>query len=184
MGYMLSSLGKLPIEEDVEFYIFVINGGWRGGLAEIISQNFEGIARDIGPQAVIAKGFEGPFWSAEIFEKYLGEKYTALFRFLPALLITDSHPERLKPESMRLLIPLQEVEERFGNFDHFFSSLIRFVRDNDTEFLERFKDGTNMSDEALEIVELKPNLFGIGINLNHVIKKIRNSRKEFDGDIR
>jgi len=30
MGYMLSSLGKLPIEEDVEFYIFVINGGWRG----------------------------------------------------------------------------------------------------------------------------------------------------------
>ena len=26
MGYMLNSLGSLPIDEDVKFYIFVING--------------------------------------------------------------------------------------------------------------------------------------------------------------
>jgi hypothetical protein len=183
MGYMLSSLGKLPIEEDVEFYIFVINGGWRGGPTEIISQNFERIARDIGPQTVIAKGFEEPFWSDEICEKYLGKKHTALFSFLPALLITDSHPERLKPESMRLLIPLREVKNRFGTFDQFFSSLIRFVRHKDTEFLERFEDGTNMSDEALKIVELKPNFFGIGVNLNRLIKKFMNRSKKFGGNI-
>lgn len=176
MGYMLSSLGNLPIEEDVEFYIFVVNGGWQGGLTEIIFHNFEKIARDIGPQAVIAKGFEETFWPQEIAEKYLGKTYTALFRFLPALLITDSHPEKLKPESMRLLIPLEGVEERFGTFDQFFSSLIRFVRHEDTEFLEKFKDGTNMSHEALEIVELKPNFFGVGINLNRLIGKFMNRR--------
>ena len=183
MGYMISSLGKLPIEEDVEFYIFVINGGWRGGPTGIISQNFERIARDIGPQAVIAKGFEGTSWSNEICEKYLGKKHTVLFSFLPALLITDSHPERLKPESMRLLMPLREVEDWFGTFDQFFSSLIRFVRHKDTEFLKRFKDGTNMSDEALKIVELKPNFFGIGVNLNRLIKKFMNRRKKFGDDI-
>ena len=155
-----------------------------GGPTEIISKNFKTIARDIGHQAVIAKGFEEPFWSAEIFEKYLGKKYTALFRFLPALLITDSHPERLKPESMRLLIPLQGVEKRFGTFDHFFSSLIRFVKHKDTEFLDRFKDGTNMSHEALEIVELRPNFFGVGINLNRLIEIFMNRRKKFGRRLR
>lgn len=183
MGYILSSLGRLPIEEDVDFYIFLIDSGWYGGLTEIILQNFEKIAEDIGPRAVIAKGFKKQSWSDEICEKYFGKKYTTLSKFLPALLITDSHPKRLKSESMRLLIPIHEVKSHFGTFDLFFSLLTSFVRDKDPEFLERFKNGTNMSEEDLNILILEPNVFGIGLNVKNLIKKILNWRKKLKEDI-
>jgi hypothetical protein len=52
MAYMLSSLAELPVDSDVNFYIFVINGGWSGGTSEIIERNFARIAQEIGPNAV------------------------------------------------------------------------------------------------------------------------------------
>ena len=44
MGYMLSSLAKLPLDSDIDLYIFVINGGWRGGAQDLIEQNFARLA--------------------------------------------------------------------------------------------------------------------------------------------
>lgn len=40
MGYLLNSLGSLPVDDEVRFYIFVINGQWQEPLYEMIEQNF------------------------------------------------------------------------------------------------------------------------------------------------
>ena len=95
MGYQLTSLGNLPVLPDIDLYIFVVDGNWRGGRLEILEDNFSEIARAIGPKAIIAKGFEESLWSEELCRRYLGEEYDAIFPHLPALLITNAHPEKL-----------------------------------------------------------------------------------------
>lgn len=174
MGYQLTSLGNLPIEEDVTLYIFVINGNWLGGRYDVLEQNFSEIARAIGPNAVIAKGFEESLWSEELCQKYLGRDYSELFDLLPALLLAEDHPETLEEGSLRLLISLKNAEDEFGDLESFFRALTRFARDRDATFLDRFKDQRDWLQEGNSIIDLKPNFFGIGVNLNEFIRKIRS----------
>jgi hypothetical protein len=102
MGYMLNSLGELPIDEDVSFYIFVIKlGQWDEPLYDMIERNFESVARDIGSHAVIAKGLDPREFYGEVTTRYLGENHAKYFDLLPALLITDVHPDRLEESSLR-----------------------------------------------------------------------------------
>ncbi len=176
MGYMLSSLGNLPIEEDVTLYIFVMNRGFKGGRYEAIEQNFVEIARRIGPNAVIAKGFEENVWSDELARKYLGKNYQEVFGLLPALLITDSHPYRLTDDSLRLLIPLKEAEARFGDLDAFFRALTEFATNRDPGFLELFVEEKDYLAEANRIFDVKPNICGIGINLNALVDRLRGTQ--------
>ena len=89
MGYLLNSLGNLPVDDDVKFYIFVINGQYQEPLYGMIEQNFSSIARSIGKHAVIAKGLNPVEWSGDIAEKYLGKDHNDYCMLLPALLVTD-----------------------------------------------------------------------------------------------
>jgi hypothetical protein len=180
MGYLLSSLAQLPIESNVNFYIFVINGGWSGGYYEIIERNFAHVAKVIGPMSVIAKGFDEE-WSTQVAEKYLGQDHSAMSHLLPALLITDTHPEQLSEESMRILVPLNMVEE-FGGVDKFFTLLARFVRDRDPQFLSLFqeveKPKENIIEAGASMLELKPNICGIGFNINEVIRRLSQRKQK------
>ncbi|GKT11644.1 MAG: hypothetical protein ISEC1_P0611 [Thiomicrorhabdus sp.] len=173
MGYMLNSLGNLPIEDDIEVYIFVVNGNWQGGFYDLIEKNFSNIARKIGSNAIIAKGLDQEQWTNEVAEKYFGENAGQLFQALPALLLTSDHPENISKESYKLIVPLRDVESRFGDWDVFFKSLTKLAQGDDTEFLERFEDVEDLIDKGNSVIELKPNFFGIGINLNALIAKVR-----------
>lgn len=172
MGFMLSALGNLPIDENIELYVFVINGSWRGGPYELIEQNFSNIAKNIGPKAVIAKGFDSESWSTQVARKYFGKNHSELFNAIPALLITDAHPEKLNDKSLRLIVPLRDVEKRFGDWDTFFRLLSQFAIYKDVEFLKKFEDTSSLLKEGNKYLELKPNIFGIGINLNAIIERL------------
>jgi hypothetical protein len=174
MGYMLNSLGNLPIDDNISLYIFVVNGGWRGGLYDIIEKNFSNIAQKIGPRAVIAKGFDSEVWSSQVAEKYFGKRHNELFDALPALVLTDAHPNNLNERSFRLIIPLRDVESRFKDWDTFFRSLSKFATDKDPGFLHRFQDAEDIISSGNRIIELKPNFFGLGVNLNALIERLRN----------
>ena len=40
MGYALNELANLPVDENVHFYIFVVNGQYREPLYGMMQQNF------------------------------------------------------------------------------------------------------------------------------------------------
>lgn len=63
MGYMLSSVGNLPLDENIDLYIFVVNGQWLGEPYETIDRNFSKLAKRIGERAVIVKGLESQAWT-------------------------------------------------------------------------------------------------------------------------
>lgn len=118
-------------------------------------------------------GFNHTNWTDEVGKKYLGKEYFEFFRFLPALLLTDSHPNNLTEKSTRILIPLSRVREKFGNIETFIGMLTRYIRTQDPNLIERFQfeEKRDLKKDANDIFDLKPNFLGIGINLNALIEK-------------
>jgi hypothetical protein len=168
MGYLLNSLGNLPVDDDVKFYIFVINGQWREPLYEIVEQNFSSVARSIGKEAVIAKGLNPVEWSNEVAARYLQDNYGNYSSLLPALLVTNAHPEKLSEKSLILLVPLKDVESRFGGWNIFFGLLSDFVQFKSDEFLTRFHKKEDALEIANKIINIKPGAFGLSLNVNEL----------------
>jgi hypothetical protein len=71
MGYVLNELTNLPVDENVHFYIFVVNGQYQEPLYKIIQENFVNIARSIGNNAVIAIGSDPQSFTTSVARKYL-----------------------------------------------------------------------------------------------------------------
>lgn len=172
MGYVLNDLANLPIDDNVHFYIFVVNGQYREPLYEMMEQNFTKIAAAIGSHAVIAVGTNPKQFTTTVAKAYLGEGHSdpGFARLLPALLITNEHPERLTKDSMRLVVPLADAEKRMGGWHQFFDALGRFARAEDDDFLRRFENRQDFLNAADRIVELKPGMFGISVNINELLK--------------
>src|SRR5436190_24238658 len=108
MGYALNELANLPVDENVHFYIFVVNGQHREPLYEMMQQNFIAVAHSIGSNAVIAVGTNPASFTTQVARKYLGKGNTddSIISILPALIITNAHPEKLTKDSVRLGVPL------------------------------------------------------------------------------
>jgi hypothetical protein len=134
-------------------------------LYDIIDRNFPQLAASLGARAVIARGTQPAAFSSDVAQKYLGKDHDELFRLIPALLITNAHPNELTEESLRLVVPLRDAEDRFQSWPHFFKELSDFVQGKNDEFLERFQDEESVMDVANRVVTLNPTVFGCGINL-------------------
>lgn len=183
MGYALISVAELPLEEDVNMYIFVLaDGSWYGDLSEIVNKNFDEMARSIGSKAIIVKGLVANYFPEEVRRRYFGDAQKFFWSGgVPALLITDAHPDTLRPESLRLFVPLVKVKDLFGSFDAFFDSLAAFARRENDEFLEKFEDANSFLDESLKVLHLKPNVFGFGLNISAFVELIRRRRRRLKG---
>jgi hypothetical protein len=171
MGYYLNKLANLPVAEDVSIYVFVINGQYKGKYFEAIERNFPDVARDLGDHGVIARGFD-EFFSDEVCKLYLGRSIGTMWDVLPAILVTDSHPDKVTEKSMRVLIPIREAEKQFGDLDVFFRGLAQFCRNRSTTFLDKLEQNDDWFDKADKIVKLSPGFMGMSVNLNEFVRRV------------
>lgn len=176
MGYYLNSLGNLPLSDDVRFYFFVINGRFREPLIKIMEENFTAIARDIGGKAVIGIGLDPKAFSDEVGHAYIGDDFPAYFPLLPALLVTDAHPEQLAKNSMRLLVPLADVENRFGGWNQFFKLLGELARGENMAFMDAFKSKEDAFDKVKRVFVVEPGAFGVKISVNEALDRRRRGQ--------
>ncbi len=178
MGYILNELANLPVDDNVHFYIFVVNGQFREPLYEMVERNFMEIAREIGSHAVIASGTDKKGFTTSIARKYLGEGNSdaSFLKMLPALLITNDHPDKLRNDSLRLIVPLRDAESRFGGWHHFFALLSSFARGESDEFVKKFEQKENLLDAANKVINLKPGFFGISLNINELVERWQKSK--------
>ncbi len=88
-----------------------MNGRWSGEFNDLIERNFSALAKQIGPNSVIAKGFEPEAWSDQVCSKYLGKNTKTMIDVLPALLLTDSHPGRINEKIAFAEFEVEKVAE-------------------------------------------------------------------------
>jgi len=171
MGYYLNKLANLPVAEGVLIYVFVINGQYKGKYFEAIERNFPDVARDLGDHGVIARGFDEEF-SDEVCKRYLGKSIETMWDVLPAILVTDAHPDQITEKTLRLFIPIREAEKRFGDLDVFFRGLAQFCRMRSTTFLDKLEQMDDWFDKADQVVKLAPGFMGMSVNLNEFMRRV------------
>jgi hypothetical protein len=176
VGYYLNELGNLPVDENIHFYIFVVNGQFKEPLYQLVQENFSTIAHRIGSNAVIAFGTDPKAFSTDIAKAYLGAADDSYFRMLPAMLITNAHPMNLTKDSTRLLVPLRDAEARFGGWAQFFALLSDYACGRNDEFVKRFERKEDLISAGNKVVELKPGMFGVSVNVNELIDRWNKSR--------
>jgi len=173
MGYALNELANLPVDDNVHFYIFVVNGQYREPLYQMMQQNFMEIARSIGSNAVIAVGTEPKEFTTQVARTILGKgnSDSSFLKLLPALIITNAHPEKLTAESVRLVVPLHDAESRFGGWSQFFTMLSAYVRGESDEFVKRFEAKESLVEAANKVLSVKPGMFGVSLNINELVER-------------
>ncbi|EGQ8922570.1 hypothetical protein GJ207_23855 [Vibrio parahaemolyticus] len=175
MGYKLTSLANLPLSEKVDMYVFLIGGDqWQGGIDEIVKTNFDKLATDIGANAVIVGALTEDF-HGQVVDKYLGQKCEELIESLPALLLTDTHPDNLSEDSMRLLLPLAKVQDVYPVVNNFLTDLASFARGESDSLLKALEQQVNASDIANDVVKFNlPVIPGfVSVNLNSTVTHLR-----------
>ncbi len=175
MGYKLTSLIHLPIDDTVQIYVFVIGDGlWSGGLEEVVHRNFDNLAREFGGDAIIVGALTEAF-HGEVVQRYLGTHYENLKNELPGLLITDSHPDQLTEQSLRVLIPLHKTQENYPVIDKFLHDIASFARGESDDLLVNLEQGAGLANAANDIVEFSiPIVPGVvGVNLNSAVAHLR-----------
>ena len=175
----MTSLKQLPLTNEVDFYIFQISLHEKiDGFTEEFNKYFKNLALEIGEENILVEPLS-EYWGSEIPKRYLGKNAKELIRnnLYPGLLITDNHPNDIKEndDTLRLYIPLNRVFQKYGSYTSLIEAIVAFVKSKgkDKEFLYRF---INVKESFLEnlnsIIDLKPNFFGFGFNINEIIKKI------------
>ena len=139
----------------------------------MVENNFAKIAKDIGKRAVIARGLEPEAWTDEVARLYLGEKPEDYMRMLPALLLTDAHPKKLAKNSLRLLVPLRHAQERSEIGESFSNSWRGSLEARATSFFYASNKRRISSKRANKLIEVKPGAFGISINCNVLLARLR-----------
>jgi hypothetical protein len=185
MGYHLSSLATLPIQDDIDLYFFVVGEGLASAEGDELQRNFLNIARQIGKNAVIAQGLDENLWSKELMTKYFGVGAMDFFHLLPAILVTDAHPDDLTADSLRIVVPLRAAKQKYGDLPSFFRAMIMFARRENPDFIKAISENRNtLADvvgKANEILLLEPNVAGVGVNLNAAVKRWVQQASKNDG---
>ena len=183
MGYKISSLKSLPVIPGIDLYVFVLgHHNWAGGYAEIIESNFSQIARHLGARGAIVAGHDGINLGKDLVHELSNAALSnrTVREFVEkgeslglSILLVGAHPSQLSDNDLFLLAPIEQIEKNFGSLDQFFTELCEFSEKREISFLDKFEDQAVAKGSLSDFFELKPNMFGIGINFNAIIERWR-----------
>lgn len=183
MGLMVHSLDEVPESVDRDYYIYLLDYGWKEPLSEVITQNYTQIA-DLSSKhnAVFISGTIGSHVNNEIlsWHKINGENGELV---LPAILITTENPHLFKKsscganveklDSKIILIPLKKhcktSTEVITLIEQIFNDIQNASELKNFEVKKEMKD--SIWNRLLDGVILEPNISGIGFNLKKFFRK-------------
>ncbi len=182
MGYRVSSLENLPVLPNIGLYVFIVGDiSWKGGFVEQLLSNFDTLAKELGRDGAIVAPHNGQNLSTELSQAVneIGHENKAVSQFLKVgnkngvgLLLMSEHPYNLKQDDMIAYSPIEKIQENFGSLDVFFTELCNYSKDGSSEFIDKFKDTNSGISNAIDAIDLNPNIFGLGINLNPFKEKV------------
>ena len=175
----------MPIIPGIDLYVFILGQHkWAGGYTEIIENNFSKIAQHLGERGAIVAGHDGIKLSRELAHALSKSALNnrIIHNFITkgeslglSILLVGAHPSQLTEKDLFLLAPIEQIERNFGSLDRFFSELCNFSEYRNTSFLKKYEEKAKDYKDISDFFELKPNMFGIGININTIIKRLQKS---------
>ncbi|MEW6126038.1 MAG: hypothetical protein AB1757_03160 [Acidobacteriota bacterium] len=184
MGLMIHSLAKLPLNAERDYYIYLLDYGWKEPIADTLRSNFHKMATLASEtHSVVMMGLEGSHFNDDVlsWHNINGQPGDKL---LPAILITTRHPHLFKEDrqynysTLRddysdrlLLIPLQKICKTPRDVVILIERLFTGIKEKKT--LSNFQVSSEMKKGKLgalaDALLLRPNIKGVGVDLNYVI---------------
>jgi hypothetical protein len=185
MGLMVHSLARLPLNAERDYFIYLLDYGWKEPIADTLRQNFQRMARLASEnKSVVLMGFEGSHFNDEVlsWHRVNGQPGEEM---LPALLITTRHPHQFRDVYLRepdddvkgefadrmLLIPLHKVCESPTDVMLLIEKIFRDIKERkalaDFEVSRELKKGKQGA--FVDALILEPNIAGVGLNLNYIV---------------
>ncbi|WP_105172226.1 hypothetical protein [Pseudoalteromonas sp. T1lg24] len=180
MGYRVSSLNKIPKVPGIEFYLYVVGDiSWKTGFTKALMDNFDTLAKQLGEKGAVIALHEGMDLTEDLSEcvNALAYKNNDIRDMLSTgkglgLLFTSAHPNDLTAKDIILYSPVEMIDKHFNTLEQFFGELCAYVENGDTDFINKFTESrSGMVAETVELIDLNPNFFGIGVNLNPLKSK-------------
>lgn len=183
MGLMIHSLGELPVDAARSYYVYLLDYGWHEPLGEVLYHNFERMA-DMASRhnAVVLRGVVGAHFTDEVFSWHQINGLPG-DEILPAILITTRNPHEFRErqpsegfvarsQDRLLLIPLRKACESTTDVAKLIDKIFRDIREkrelSDFEIAKKLSRGQRGA--LMDALILQPNISGIGIDFNRIIK--------------
>ena len=195
MGYKISNLANLP-ENHGDFHAFIVGEG-TGPQLDWMHVNFDRLAKEIGPDAVVVQGHDQTLTEdiVALLQRYSNDQTTDFLGEGLILFVSEGHPQTtMKPVFM---FPLTLIDERSDDSVGYMAAVVdRVIRAicSDEFFDLVTKESPNSYSmhyggglifqfltRLNEIIELKPNIVGFGINFNEIIQaKLESYKRVID----
>ncbi len=193
MGLMIYSLDNIPSSARRNYFIYLLDYGWDEPITNIINRNYDEMAKlSAENEAVVIKGTVAEHFNNEVlsWHNFNGLNTDNL---LPAILITNKHPNYFKESGMNhkyknkgiytsfdddmkmILIPFKKVCTTENDVISIIQSIFSDIKSGAT--LENFsvaKDLRRGIGKALvDSVILQPNFNGIGFDISNFLKSTK-----------
>jgi hypothetical protein len=173
MGFLASAVGQVPAA-GYDWYITLLEDGWSDRLRRELGDNFEQLARESGPRALVVRGFDRDRFSGDVVAAYNLQPRPQL----PALIVSDlspsialQHRKRVRAARTIVLPLVSRGDSASGMVADVLRPLVEALRSDDA-----VKALTELNREELarwwswlKYLELKPSFCGFGLNLNALI---------------
>jgi hypothetical protein len=186
MGLMIHSLDEISIDLKRNFYLYLLDYGWQQPLSRVIHENFSKISDVMSKnQSVFLMGTVGSHFDDQVLSWHhingkSGEE------ILPAFLITSKHPKEFLDHGFRsqkisleyqhsmILIPIKDFCKSEQDVVELLRKILNDIKSGDE--IQNFKIKKEMQKGLMGAVVdsfiLEPNVGGLGLNLNNIIKKL------------
>lgn len=191
MGLMIYSLDNIPENANRDYFIYLLDYGWDEPIRNILNRNFEKMANIAAKNsAVVIKGIAEHFEN-EVFS-YHSINGINDRDILPALLITNEHPEYFKKNTSRLKYDnfcqkdeFKKIKSILIPFKKFCSNetdvinLIDSLFDNivSKKDFESFSFLQEIGRSKKDFIILEPNIYGIGLNLKNLFDNFKTKNR-------
>lgn len=180
MGYVVTDLARLPAD-GFEWFVFFLEDSYQDDLRRELAENFEALARDVGPACLVIRGADREgFWSDVLFTYAIeGRGIKRENLPLPGLLVTDTPVSDLQanPDTAAsakvILISLAQRYRRPGSVTDILRHISQAVRDPAAMRALEVKDIDGLRNHwgwIPKYLEMKPSFCGFGVDLDAIIE--------------
>jgi len=187
MGYIATDLARVP-SSGFEWYVFLLEDRWNDDLRRELVENFQILAAEVGPSALVVRGSQPEQFYDQVFAHYaLHERGFEARRFpLPALLITDTppseiegHPDKLENAKM-VLLPLESNYIRPGSITAILREVANTLRDSDSIKALQSLDKSRIEKRwgwITRYFNFKPSFLGFEVDVDQILNDLFLNRK-------
>lgn len=189
MGYIATDIARIPAE-GFEWYVFVLLDGWDDPFRNEIERNFDRLVEAVGPDCLVVRGAKTEGFYNQILNSQLMTLAADEYRKppLPALIVSNRAPSNMdastgvvSTEGAKVMIfPLSERYVKPGAVTNFLQKLAENIKNRSFDEIAEDADPKALKSKwrwITEYMELKPNFYGFGVNLNKILEEIFEKRQ-------